>query len=402
MTISYKIDLDRENDSGIYYVHWRANVKGKLRNKRASLKTRVFEETDAALKQFLIKKGETVDTVAQSGVVYTIADLWPLYLEKLKAGRTLERAESVWEHCMRGHFGHLTVPEVTNLVVQDYIQKRTSGRLTCPGRGGRKTGRAVKGPTVRNEIVLLTACMNYSSQRKYLNELFAPTLIKGFKLPDASKPRDRVLTDDEMDRLLDAAVARSQAEGKLSRIELFIRLAYQTAGREKAVRTLTFDPKRIDFEQNFINLDDGHRLKKDKKRAVIYMDATLAAVLRRALAESDQSVPLEKRYVLGHPGQIWPTFQRVVHEAGLTPEGWVLPARSKTPLTTGISPHTLRHTAATNMLKDGVPVSHVAEFLGDTIATVERNYKHLLSGHLKAAAAVLAPKLRVVRDRDAA
>jgi integrase len=41
-------------------------------------------------------------------------------------------------------------------------------------------------------------------------------------------------------------------------------------------------------------------------------------------------------------------------------------------------PHMTRHTYATHLLEAGVPISHVAELLGDTVATVEAAYSHVL------------------------
>lgn len=396
MTISYKIDLDRENDSGIYYVHWRTTVKGKVRNVRSSLKTRDFAETDEALKRFLIKKGEKVDTAAKSGVVYTIADLWAFYMEKLAKGRSGAKFQRVWDHVMSKHFGHLTVPEVTDFVVQDYVGKRLSGKLSCPGQGGLRAGKPVSEPTVRNELVKLLACMNYCSQRHHCKILFDPTLIAPFVMPDAGKARDRHLEAEEINALLSAAKERSRKEGKLSRIEAFVYLALGTAGRESAIRTLTFDPKRVNFKQGWVNLDDGQRLKGDKKRAIVPMGKTLRAVLERLLAESDTSVPLAKRYVLGHPGQVWPTLQRVVYEAGLAPDDYKLPNRYQQPFATGISPHILRHTAATHMAAAGVPLAKIAKYLGNSIVMVEKTYSHLQPGHLTDASDVtdvlLAPR----------
>lgn len=43
-----------------------------------------------------------------------------------------------------------------------------------------------------------------------------------------------------------------------------------------------------------------------------------------------------------------------------------------------IHPHRLRHTYATHLLEAGVPIHHVAELLGDTVATVEATYSHVL------------------------
>lgn len=396
MPTKYELDVDRENGTGIWYVYWYGVVNGKKRNGRNSLKTRDETEAKAAFSRFLIGKGEKDTIAAKNGAVYTIADLWDFYAQKLAKGRSQPRAQRLWDRVMRKHFGHLTVTEVTDAVVQDYVMKRISGKISCPGQGGKRQGKPVMESTVRNEIVLLNSCLNYCSQRRHKKKLFDPVLIEPFDIPDKGKPRDRALTNDEIDALLAAAARRSRVEGKLSRIELFLQLALGTAAREAAIRTLTFDPRRIDFINRRIKLDDGQRLKGDKRRATVHMNDTLFAVLKRALAESDPSVPLERRYVLGHPGQVWPTMQRVVYEAGLAPEGWTMPPRNQQPKSTGISPHILRHTAATHMVIAGIPLAQVAQYLGNSIFMVEKVYSHLQPEHLKNAADVMSRGFRVI------
>lgn len=44
----------------------------------------------------------------------------------------------------------------------------------------------------------------------------------------------------------------------------------------------------------------------------------------------------------------------------------------------GSHPHRLRHTYATHLLEAGTPTHHVAELLGDSVATVEATYSHVL------------------------
>ena len=44
----------------------------------------------------------------------------------------------------------------------------------------------------------------------------------------------------------------------------------------------------------------------------------------------------------------------------------------------GVHPHRLRHSYATHLLEAGTPIHHVAELIGDTVATVESTYSHVL------------------------
>lgn len=44
----------------------------------------------------------------------------------------------------------------------------------------------------------------------------------------------------------------------------------------------------------------------------------------------------------------------------------------------GAHPHRLRHSYTTHLLEKGVPIHHVAELIGDTVATVEATYSHVM------------------------
>ena len=55
-------------------------------------------------------------------------------------------------------------------------------------------------------------------------------------------------------------------------------------------------------------------------------------------------------------------------------------------LSEDVTPHVLRHTRATEMLKQGVPIWDVAKFLGATVALIESTYGHSIPGWLNTAA----------------
>lgn len=52
----------------------------------------------------------------------------------------------------------------------------------------------------------------------------------------------------------------------------------------------------------------------------------------------------------------------------------------------GAHPHRLRHSYATHLLEAGAPIHHVAELLGDAVATVEASYSHVLRAKHETAA----------------
>jgi integrase len=55
----------------------------------------------------------------------------------------------------------------------------------------------------------------------------------------------------------------------------------------------------------------------------------------------------------------------------------------------GVNPHIARHTIATSMEAAGESANTIAAHLGDSVATVQKNYIHTRAEHQKAAVARL-------------
>jgi integrase len=241
-------------------------------------------------------------------------------------------------------------------VVDEYIRRRCAGKI-----GSKK----VKPQTVRRELSYIIGCQNYCAGPH--KQMFSPGLINALLLPEDGKPRERWLRDDEIEKIY-AAARRLRPGRKISRIETYLHLGLNAAAREQAILDLVWD--RVDWEMGTIDFDDGQRLPGDKGRAVIKMNNRLRSFMQELYAERDKSIPDSRNLVLRNKGALWATLQLVVFEAGLAPTEWVKPAKSAKPKATGISLHTLRHTAATRMCRRGVKPLTVARFLGNTLQMV--------------------------------
>jgi len=57
-----------------------------------------------------------------------------------------------------------------------------------------------------------------------------------------------------------------------------------------------------------------------------------------------------------------------------------------------VTPHTLRHTAATWLMQRGVPIWQAAGYLGMSAQMIERTYGHHHPDYLRAAAAAITTK----------
>lgn len=339
----------RKADNRRYYVHWTEDRIGK----RVSTGAKDLAEARKFLGTWLLADRAAP---APAGVTLTIDELWPVYFGKqLKAGPSETAGEFAWKN-LQPFFGSKTVTEVSQMAVDSYVQRRTSGQL----------GRLSLPQTCRRELQYLMACLRFCAHPK--QKLFAPALIEAVELPEAGEARDRWLKTLEIQKLLNAAAEMRHGD-RLSRGERFLWLALETAGRKQALLDLTWD--RVDFETKVVHLDVPGRRKTSKGRASVPISKSLLPVLQRAAKEATGDL------VLDNKGAMWATIQHIVIRAGLASRrDNKVPAGSK-PKATGISPHVLRHTAATHMARRGVPLWIIAKILGNSLLMVEKVYaKH--------------------------
>jgi integrase len=238
------------------------------------------------------------------------------------------------------HFGGLMLSGVTNDVVRDYERKRAAGRI----------GRPSKPSTIRRELNALRACFSWCAAPE--QRIIDLSAVPAYSLPAEGEPRDRWLPLPEMQKLLTAARA-TRRDDKLAAIEIFLWIALETAARKGAIFELTWD--RVDFETGVIFYDVPGRARTKKRRASPPISKSLRPVLERAYRERTND------FVLGGITHVNITLKRAAAKAGVK----------------DVSPHVLRHTAATHMARRGVPLWIIAGVLGNTLAMVEKVYaKH--------------------------
>jgi integrase len=138
---------------------------------------------------------------------------------------------------------------------------------------------------------------------------------------------------------------------------LFVRLALYTGARTRAILDLKWN--QVDLERGRIDYNPAGRRQTHKKRPVVAIGGRLTNSLRRVRNES--SGPFVISYRGKEVARVIKGFREAARRAGLE----------------DVTPHTLRHTAATWMAQGGLPLPLIAGMLGQSITrTTERYIKH--------------------------
>ena len=270
----------------------------------------------------------------------TVGEMVEAYLaDKDKTAIRAADLRGSWKQA-RDAFAHLRPDQITRDLCRKYRDQRYAA--------GRKPN------TVRKELETVRAALRFFDRN-------TPAV---FELPAPPPPKERFLTRDEARRLRKAARA-------FPHVRAFIALSLATGARQGALLDLTWD--RIDFDRRIIHLPLGSAKDEQmKRRARVPMNRRAYRYLRvlRAQATCPHVIEWGGHRVLS----IKKGFGAACRRAGLK----------------GVTPHTLRHTAASWLAMSGIPMFDISRYLGHTDARVtERRYAHLSPDHLRDAASKL-------------
>lgn len=344
----------REN--GVWYIVYTGNSRGR------STGTRDREVAEDALAAFIQQRDE--DDGVSSGL--TVHQAIEDYLaEHVRPNLVdIERCEYAADYLLAHFPPDRRVADVRDEDIDcpkdprkassgnGYIQKRREGRIILKKPNPVPAGDG----TLRREIGFLASAFEHAARKKGEDGLsrIARNEIPHLPRPDAPEPTDRWLTLEEEQQLIAACpvetIATKDKPARLTRIYRFLMLALATAARKEALETLTWF--QVDFRMGTIDLNPPGRKRTNKRRAVVRMSAPLRAMLERAFSEKTSG------FVLDHDGSIRTSFENLVIRSRLE----------------DVTPHTLRHTWATRAAQAGVSMREIADWLGDNISTVEKNY----------------------------
>lgn len=249
-----------------------------------------------------------------------------------------------------------------------------------------ETAPRVSSETARRELEMLSAAIGYWHGEDTL------TTRPVVWLPEKPEsPRD-ALSRSQAAALLKAAMGwrktqdgwvRLSASARANRAHLrrFILIGLYTGTRHSAMRALLWEEA---VKQAWVDLDKGMIYRRGKGERETTKRRPVVKIPRRLLAHMRRWREADKRNasvvsVLHHGGEpiagkIRTGFEGCVRDAGLPPE---------------ITPHWLRHTAATWLMERGAEMWEAAAYLGMTVTTLEKHYGHHRGDHQSSAVRAL-------------
>lgn len=307
------------------------------------------------LAEFILAETSPARERSRDPASVVVADVIGVYSEDVAP--TLARPKEALARMSRllDHLGGKRLSEVTGAACRAYARKRGAG-------------------PARRELEDLRA-----AARHYHREGFVTSPV-AITLPERAPSRERWLTRSEAARLIRAAwrlrqtykgEATARRVGK--HVARFILVALYTGTRAGAVCGAAIRPTvgrgYVDLERGvFYRRAPGSRETKKRQPPVPLPDRLLAHLRRW------ERLGLSKAAVVEWNGQ--PV--RRVHKGFRA-------ARLAGGLGSDVVPHTLRHTAATWLMQDGVEPWEAAGYLGMSLETLQRVYGHHHERHLEGA-----------------
>lgn len=263
-----------------------------------------------------------------------------------------------------------TIEEIRGGSCREYVAWRTSQKWS----GAKASSRKVSIGTARRELECLQAAINYYAAEYRLQSVPVVTL------PEKPESRERWLTRREAAAMLRAAWRNPDHH----HIVRFLLIGLYTGTRHSAILKLKWMPSTdggwFDLEAGLLYRRGSSERRTKKRQPTSRIPPRLLFWLRRWKAaddaanarraeENEKRLPEDRRspclHVVAWDGKPIAKERRawanVREAAGIGPE---------------VTPHVMRHTAATWLMQRGADIWDAAGYLGMDATTLERVYGH--------------------------
>ena len=322
----------RGRTSYVWYIVWQENGRRRERSTGVEL----GQDPSAAFADFL--NSYLRDSGPQVPSEFLLTDALAIYGEERAPSLADPLRYAASLKALAPFFTGKVVQNVTEAVCREYCSRRSDE--------GRKSG------TIRRELDDLETAINWSVKQRYLSH--GPKIWK----PEKAPPRDRWLTRQEAARLLNSARTEPRVRDYLP---LFILIGLYTGARRTAILQLQWEPSplggHVDLGQRLIDFNPLGRTQSNKRLPQIPIPRQLNMFLKLVRSRNQQWV-IEAN---GKPIQkLRRSFSSAVKNAGLA----------------DVTAHTLRHTAITWALQNGMRPWDASAYFGVSLRVLTDIYGH--------------------------
>jgi integrase len=281
----------------------------------------------------------------------TLASIWEKYAAVAKANktpRTMRNEEQCFRLWIAPAIGSKPLKDISPIHLE-----RIKKAMADASRAAQ---------SIRHVLALLRQVINFART----HGLFSGDNVVGkVKMPAADARRVRFLTPEEADVLLAALADRSPDTRDMTLLSLDAGL------RAGEIFSLTWPD--VDFGNGVLTLRDT----KSGKTRQVPMTEDVRGMLKDRNAQANGNPLVFPSETGGRIVQVSETFNRVVKSLKLN-DG-IEDSRQKVVF------HTLRHTCASWLVQNGVPLITVGRLLGHSTMAMTERYSHLAPDHFKQA-----------------
>lgn len=306
------------------------------------------EQAERAIEAFRTKAREgRLDLPTGRKSHRSFAEAAAEYLKRQEeaGGKNLKSKRRHIDDHLTPYFGTHRADRISTFLVQHYVNKRLG---------------AVKQATVNRELATLSHLFRRAIEWKWIKGEDAPRIEKG------AEPRKKivVLEDNHAAALMKAAMADQDG-----RLWLFVAFGLNTAMRHSEILRVRYD--QIDFATHRIFIPEAKAGEREQP-----ITPTLAEMLKKQRemeGDSDGWVfpALRRTAKVEHRTSLAVPFQRAVIRAGLQPAK--------------VTPHVMRHTAITRLVKAGVDLPTIQRISGHKTLAMVLRYVHVHGQHIDTA-----------------
>jgi integrase len=351
------VDLDTVkialNEAGSFYspkptqkpkihISWIERPSGRIRYRSTGTDDRALAQTYLST---FIAANQRADAEGAEGLIEEINELY-LAEKRLKG-----EAQDYYLRPFVREFGKRLFSTLTkkDLIVYRQLRERAPGRQ----------GKPLDYNTVRGHMKAIEALRNWAKESRMIPKPLHDDLVP-IDIPRRTAPKKpKALDEAETDRLWGILVARVGTDGRLSKEARWGAIAIDTGARKLAVERLTW--AQVHFDEGYIDFELPKSELNDKRHAKVPMSPRLRVFLLQARAQAISDFVLDQSDY--DTERAWDRALK-----GTEFEG--------------INQHLLRHSWATQQLKRGTDLYHVAKALGDNPLQVIARYEHLLPNHI--------------------